>query len=240
MKTTDWPPIRAGSGAQPLVKGQLRFGAIPGTLFVLTHELSHVRYGHRVSGSGEHLLADEILADQNAFMLLQEAGRTLMPAAQDPVRKAFIAAPIVWLTIEAARTSGAGQREKIVRRGAILNLMSKEDRDEATEMVEPDHSQFNLGRLRTTWNQVPEHLFLDGLRMASFAIRDKVLIVAAGQHVVIGTRAGELCYASTIVEGHGEATLTLRCVELHDGEVAELEYLGIVSKLVYQLRGRSL
>lgn len=214
-----------GTDADPRCKEQLGISWMALTIFVLTHEMSHIRYGHRVSRKGEHPVGDEILADQNAFMILQELRNTLIPDAKSPLRKAFTFAPIVWLTIEAGLTRGAGQDEMTARRDALLKFISQEDRDEVTEMLEPDRSDLKLGRLRTTWSQLPEHLFLDGLAVDPSDLHDKQLLVASGEHIAIGTIVGKLCYASAIVEGDGDETLSLRCVELRDGEVSELERL---------------
>jgi len=214
-----------GTYADPRCEEQIGISGIALTLFVLTHEMSHIRYSHRVSRQGEHPRANEILADQNAFMILQELRNTLIPDAKNPLRKAFTVAPIMWLTIEAGRTSGVGHDDMTVRRDALLKLISQQERDEVTEMLEPDRSDLKLGRLQLTWSQLPKHLFLDGLAVDPSDLNDKVLLVASGEHIAIGTMVGRICYASAVVEGDVVETLPLSCVELHDGEVSELERL---------------
>jgi hypothetical protein len=186
--------------------------------FAFHHEMAHVLLGHGNRTADRPLLEEELAADAAAWPLTQRMlaeFRTEDARFDHAVRMAFLAGPILPLQYELFGEEGQETPGIARRRDALLALIPEDQREEVVELVLPQRSARNVGRLTLHWEQFPRRLWIDGVEIPPAEVKEKELLVASGRHRIFAWSDEGIAYESVRVGG------ARRTVALKFRQVAE-------------------
>lgn len=171
--------------------------------FVASHEFAHLLLGHEGDGSAAYplaqeksadLLARQVLAEMHAEAGFEDGGFATA------FELAFAAAPLLTLENEIEKFP---RRADVLRArfDALAEALPERLRDDALELVRPETSSDNAGRLRVVWTETPELLVINGMVVPPDEVAGRELRVAGTLHKVFARSGNRFAYDRALAGG---------------------------------------
>ncbi len=209
--------VACGPTAQDCMRAQ-GASVMCATIFVIAHEVTHVRRRHKERTGGAYKIDEELQADQGGVLALQQYMRNLQTEGEvdsDVQRDACMASPAVLFELNRRRApTEATQKVYERRRDAVLAELGKQA-EVVTSLLEEETYSGGIGRLQVVWGERPKLLLLDGVEVEPRELEN--LLLPAGAHRVVVTSSTGISVADVHVSA-GRMTQ----VELAIGQLASL------------------
>jgi hypothetical protein len=217
--------VACGPTAQDCMRAQA--GAVMcATIFVIAHEVTHIRRRHKERTGGAYEIDEELQADQGGVRALQQYLRNLQAEGEvdsDVQRDACMASPAVFFELNRRRSPTEATRKIYQRRrDAVLAGLGKQA-ELVKGLLEEQTKSGGIGRLQVAWSELPKLLLLDGVEVEPRELKN--LLVPAGTHRMVVTSSTGIAVADVHVSAGRVAQVKLAMaqqVSLPSGELAEL------------------
>lgn len=175
--------------------------------FVLSHEIAHVLLGH--AEKLDRSLEEEMAADSTAWPFAQRLAADFLTgdtSFDEAARLAFFAGPLVTLQYELYDEQGKEEAPEIARRrDALLARVPESLREEVAELLFPQRSDENVGKLDLSWEAPPQRLWIDGVEIPPAEVGGRELVTAAGAHHVFAWSPEGMAYERILTGGRRRA-----------------------------------
>ncbi len=195
-----------------------------GTLgFLIAHEMSHLLLGHRPAGRDPRPLAEELAADAKAWSILQRAAPGITDDTESldfRVRVGIEAGPLLLLRwILDGQPSDSAPADAVYDRISALNdRLSEGVAYEVGAVVDEEPVVDRLRTFEIAWVELPDELYVDGVRVQPQEVAGKTLQVVGRVRVLAR-------------KGTAFAFSTLPAVGGRQPERLQLDYKPLVTEL---------
>ena len=156
-------------------------------IFVLGHEVAHVRERHTDRRGGVYPLEEELLADARGLEGLQKYVRNLQNSGQvlsATAKKACLAAPVAFFELNSRRVAISQQtKSEYLRRKETLLVAMGQARDDIESLVEVATESSGGGSVAVTWSAVPSLVLIDGVAVNLAEVER--LVLSVGRHRLV-------------------------------------------------------
>jgi hypothetical protein len=179
--------------------------------FVASHELAHRLYGHEGNAAARYPLDQEKSADRLARRILDRMHAEASfedEGFAEAFELALAAGPLLTLENEIEKTPWRAADLR-VRLDSLAQELPERLRDDALDLVRPETSSENAGRLRVVWDETPELLIVNGMTVSPEEVQGRELRVAGALHRVFARSRDRFAFDRVVAEGAAPAVARL-------------------------------
>ena len=159
------------------------------SLFVIAHEVTHVREAHNARSGGLYPLEDELRADAGGMQVLKRYARNLHSTgdlSSDSERIACLGAPAAYFELNRRRAPGEDAQKIYEQRKDAMLAEADSVKDEVQSLLEPEAKRGGLGNVQVSWSVTPSLVILNGVEVDPGELSRLALPVGRHRLLAIG------------------------------------------------------
>lgn len=161
-------------------------------VFVVGHEVTHVRERHEARKGGAYPIAEELLADARALRILQRFVRNLESSGQlsgDAAKKACFATPVAFFEANSRRSLDTQTKANYLRRKEALLEALGSIKDDVESLVALQTDTSGVGSIAVSWSSAPSLVAVDGIAVSPAEV-DRLVLLTGRHRLVAASSSG--------------------------------------------------